>query len=109
MIEDLFSVEDDIVIITGASGQLGLSYQKAFLDRGASVVGLDIVKSSEIENLKALHENSYMYITADVTSKDSLKSALDRTLSTFGRPTVLINNSAIDCPPDAPLDETGPF
>ena len=109
MSDDFFSVVDDIVIITGASGQLGLSYQKAFLDRGASVVGLDIVKSREIEDLEALHENSYMYIAADVTSKDSLQSALDVTLSTFGGPTVLINNAAIDSPPDAPLDETGPF
>jgi NAD(P)-dependent dehydrogenase (short-subunit alcohol dehydrogenase family) len=29
--------------------------------------------------------------------------------SRFGTPTVLVNNAAIDSPPDAPLEENGPF
>ena len=31
--DNLFSVSNEVVIITGASGQLGYSYQKAFLER----------------------------------------------------------------------------
>ena len=41
------------VIITGASGQLGLVYQKAFLREGSNVVGIDIYKSQEIDDLKS--------------------------------------------------------
>jgi NAD(P)-dependent dehydrogenase (short-subunit alcohol dehydrogenase family) len=107
--DDLFSVRDEIVLITGASGQLGISYQKAFLERGALVVGLDIVKGADIKSLQALYEDTYMYIPADVTSKDSLEAALKNIRRVFGRPTVLINNAAIDSPPDASGDETGPF
>jgi len=109
MTGDFFSVRDEVVLITGASGQLGVSYQKAFLERGAFVVGLDIVESSEINNLRGLYEETYMYITADVTSRASLQSALNNVVSVFGRPTVLINNAAIDSPPNAPAAETGPF
>ena len=109
MIDDLFSVRDEVVLITGASGQLGVSYQKAFLARGAFVVGLDITESDEIKNLRRRYEETYMYITADVTSRDSLQSALDNISPVFGRPTVLVNNAAIDSPPDAASVETGPF
>jgi NAD(P)-dependent dehydrogenase (short-subunit alcohol dehydrogenase family) len=44
-----------------------------------------------------------------VTRIETLRDARDGIQSRFGVPTVLINNAAIDSPPDAPLAETGPF
>jgi len=105
----LFDVSGEIVVITGASGQLGLSYQKAFLDEGSRVVGVDICKSNDIFALEAQYGVKYLFETADITTKDSLIACLARIMDDFGAPTVLINNAAIDSPPGAPLEETGPF
>ena len=110
MISDsLFDVSKAVVVVTGASGQLGLSYQRAFLERGASVVGLDIVKSKPIDDLQCGYGDKYLFHNANITSKESLQGCLKVVVSTFGNPTVLINNAAIDSPPGAPLEETGPF
>ena len=38
--DSLFNVSSDLVLITGACGQLGSEYAKTFLIRGAKVVGL---------------------------------------------------------------------
>lgn len=107
--DDLFSVSEHFVLVTGASGQLGLSYQKAFLERGASVVGLDVVRSEGIDVLEGEFLDKYEFVVADITDKTALLGASATISQRFGVPTVLINNAAIDSPPGAPLEETGPF
>ena len=44
--DSLFDVSQEIVLITGSSGQLGGEYAKIFLERGANVIGLDVRPSS---------------------------------------------------------------
>lgn len=106
---DLFSVSNEIVVITGASGQLGNSYQKAFLERGAKVIGIDIVRSKASDNLKLEFKDQYDFYISDITNKSSLVDVSKLIMEKFGAPTALINNAAIDSPPEAPLEETGPF
>ncbi|MFZ2162080.1 MAG: SDR family NAD(P)-dependent oxidoreductase, partial [Sideroxyarcus sp.] len=105
----LFDVSRDIALITGVSGQLGGEYAKAFLARGARVVGLDVRPSAVSEMLAAQYPSNYLFCVADVTDKVSLQKALEAVVNKFGVPTVLINNAAIDSPPSAPLEENGPF
>tara|TARA_Y200000002_G_scaffold27855_2_gene20905 strand:- start:6636 stop:7448 length:813 start_codon:yes stop_codon:yes gene_type:complete len=106
---NLFDVNKKIVLITGASGQLGIEYQTAFLENGARVIGIDISKSDGISKLEKNYEKDYFFISCDITSKDSLFSCLTEIKGSFGIPNVLINNAAIDSPPGSPMEETGPF
>ncbi len=108
-IDTLFDVSNEIVVITGASGQLGCEYAKTFLERGAIVVGLDLGSSSRGKTLEGKYPDSYILYKCDVTSKASLQQALTGIAGRFGVPTVLINNAALDSPPSAPQEETGPF
>lgn len=105
----LFDVSQEIVLITGISGQLGGEYAQAFLERGARVVGLDIRSSAGSDALASQYVDNYQFCVADVTSKVSLQEALKKITSEFGTPTVLINNAAIDSPPSSPPEENGPF
>ena len=107
--DQLFDVSGEIVLITGASGQLGGEYVMAFLQRGARVVGLDIRPSPGSAALQAQYPEHYLFCASDVTDKTTLQQALDVVISKFGVPTVLINNAAIDSPPAAPPEENGPF
>ncbi|MDP2265466.1 MAG: SDR family oxidoreductase [Thiobacillus sp.] len=108
-VDALFDVSREIVLVTGVSGQLGGEYAKAFLERGARVVGLDVQPSVGNDALAARFQENYLFCSADVTAKISLQQALDQIVSKFGTPTVLINNAAIDSPPSAPPEENGPF
>lgn len=109
MPDSLFDFNKDVVLITGVSGQLGAEYAKAFLTRGAKVVGLDITPSGRSDILATNYADNYMFYAASVTDKSTLQSALTEVEATFSTPTVLINNAAIDSPPAAPPEENGPF
>jgi len=104
-----FDVSSKTVVITGASGQLGLEYQMAFLKNGAKVIGLDIIKSEKIIEIEKFYKDSYLFLECDITSKASLNSSIEAIRNSMGVPQVLINNAAIDSPPGAPIEETGPF
>jgi NAD(P)-dependent dehydrogenase (short-subunit alcohol dehydrogenase family) len=109
MADLMFAVDQDVVIITGVAGQLGHQYAHAFLQRGACVVGLDLKQSSGSEELAGQYPDRFSFCECDVTQTDSLRNALAVVRHIFGEPTVLINNAAIDSPPNAPQEETGPF
>ena len=107
--EQIFDVSQEIVLITGVSGQLGGEYAKAFLQCGARVVGLDVRPSAGSEILSRDCPGSFLFSAADVTDKPSLQSTLGEVEQKFGTPTVLVNNAAIDAPPSASPEENGPF
>lgn len=105
----LFNVANELIIITGVSGQLGSEYAKAFLERGATVCGIDLRLSSSSEALATSYPDTFLFCPADIVSKNSLLQTLDMITTKFGPPTVLINNAALDSPPSAPPEENGPF
>jgi len=45
----------------------------------------------------------------DVTDRASIEAATDRVIAEWGVPHLLVNNAAVDSPPDAPAEEVGPF
>jgi NAD(P)-dependent dehydrogenase (short-subunit alcohol dehydrogenase family) len=109
MVVNLFNVQQEIVIVTGVSGQLGAEYAKSFLDNGAKVVGLDMNISARSRNLVDEYQNRFYFFESNITKKKELESLLLEIESKVGIPTILINNAAIDSPPSAPPEENGPF
>jgi len=109
MPDPLFSVVDEVVVISGVSGQLGCRYAHAFLKRGAMVMGLDLKRSQSLDELSLQFPDCFSFFECNVTLIESLREALAMTRSVFGDPSVLINNAAIDSPPNAPLEENGAF
>lgn len=107
--DPLFNVADEIAVVTGVAGQLGLRYARALLVRGARVAGLDLKPSTGSDALAAEFGDRFRFCSADVTSRTSLDSALADVATAFGTPTVLVNNAGLDSPPSAPLEENGPF
>lgn len=105
----VFDVSKEIVLVTGASGNLGHHYAQAFIDAGARVIGLDVGPTPRSAALLESCPDRFAFLKSDVTDKAALESALDAARDRFGVPTVLVNNAAIDSPPSAPLEENGPF
>lgn len=107
--DNLFDVSRELVLITGVSGQLGSEYARAFLERGARVVGLDARTSPASEALLAEFPEHFGFYPVDVTAKATLEQAASEIAERFGVASILINNAAIDSPPSAPPEENGPF
>lgn len=96
-------------MITGVSGQLGCQYARTFLSKGAHVAGIDIELSQKTHALIEEYPSKFRYFNCDVTSESSLRDILAKLKREVGVPSVLVNNAAIDSPPNAPLKGTGPL
>lgn len=110
--DKLFTLEDKVIIITGALGQLGQEYSKACYNSGAKIVAIDLF-SPDSEKVKiterAFDESRYFYLQTNLLDKNALTIVLDLIKRKWGTPHVLINNAAIDSPPSSPAGENGPF
>lgn len=111
MAQDLFSVRNKVVAVTGGLGQLGREYSVALAQRGACVAVLDLnlPPESTIAERYPASPGEIIFLEADVTSRPSLETALARLTEKWGAPHVLINNAALDSPPDSPAEVNGPF
>jgi|TARA_B110001450_G_C17652844_1_gene493997 NAD(P)-dependent dehydrogenase (short-subunit alcohol dehydrogenase family) len=106
MSKSLFDVSNKVIVITGASGQLGLEYVKAFIGVGAKVAALDINFNDEFANFS---QDSFHFYKTDILSKNALTKTLHAIQDNLGEPTVLINNAGIDSSPSETGADTGPF
>lgn len=106
-----FSLDGRIVVVTGGMGQLGASFTRALLAAGAKVAVLDasIDAARRGELFGDAGEDRLKLLQADVTSRAALETALADIRAAWGEPYGLVNNAALDSPPDAPASENGPF
>jgi len=102
----LFNLEDDIGVVTGALGKLGPIWVETLLAAGARVLALDRPGTPEtpaFQDLQARFGSERLALAfADVCRRPELEAALDRCGRIFGAPpTILVNNAGIDAPPAA--------
>lgn len=109
IIEKLFSLSGEIAIVTGAAGQLGGEYVRALLGAGAHVAAFDIKFDNTKGNIKEVDSKNLLLVEVDITKRASIEKGLEIVISRLGKPTILINNAAIDTPPNAGEQETGLF
>ena len=111
MPDSLFDVSGRVVAVTGGMGQLGQQFAAALTERGARVAILDLEADAGrlSRPLADAHDNGRLVtIEADVTRRRSLEGALAHIRDAWETPHGLVNNAALDSPPDAPAAETGP-
>ena len=68
----LFNLNKQIILITGASGFLGLQYSKFLCEQGAKVYGIDLNENKKITNLKNKYKN-FKFYKCDITSEKDKK------------------------------------
>ena len=109
MIDKLFALSGKVAIVTGAAGQLGGEYVRALLGAGASVAAFDLNPENPKGRLKEIDSDRLILAEVNIVDRRSIERGLENVLSRFGNPNILINNAAIDVPPNADEQETGPF
>ncbi len=103
---DLFRLDDQVAIVTGALGKLGPMWIEALLDAGARVIGLDHPHQKpgeDWQSLAARYSPERLRLRpADVRNRAELERAGDACQTLWGTPAILVNNAGIDQPPDQP-------
>ena len=99
----MFDLQNEIAVVTGASGNLGPIWIETLLDAGAVVFAIDHPGAKLTHNLQSVlsgNDPSRVELArADIRSRLDLEDACSQCLDQFGVPTVLVNNAGIDRPP----------
>jgi gluconate 5-dehydrogenase len=87
---ELFSLEDKNIILTGAEGHLGSAMRKGLLDCSANVVSVDIHCASAA----AQDSEKHRYLQCDLSQPDAVRMLFREIHQSLGSIDVLINNAA---------------
>lgn len=96
-ISEMFSVEDKVVIVTGASSGLGVAFATSFAETGADVV----LAARRVDRLAATAKaieptgRASLAVACDVADPAACQNVVDEAMAKFGRVDVLINNAGI--------------
>jgi NAD(P)-dependent dehydrogenase (short-subunit alcohol dehydrogenase family) len=87
-----------VAFVTGAANGIGRAAALAFARAGASVVVADILEQNNQETARMIEEigGRTLAVRCDVTGAEDVRSALDRTVETFGRLDFAFNNAGIE-------------
>jgi NAD(P)-dependent dehydrogenase (short-subunit alcohol dehydrogenase family) len=99
--DPLFDLSGRVAVVTGGMGQLGRVYAAGLGERGMRVASFDIAPGTTSDGARAFE--------VDITDRAAIEEALRGIETEWGVPHVLINNAGLDSPPDAPVEEVGPF
>lgn len=90
-------LQHKVILITGAGSGIGRSTALLFGQEGAHVIvnDLDAVKGEETASEIRANGGEALFLQADVTDPDSVKTMVDRAIEACGRIDVLFNNAGI--------------
>lgn len=94
---DSFRLDDKVVIVTGASSGLGVSFAQAFAEAGAHLV-LGARRVEQMAGTAALVEEAGRKVytrKTDVVDPDQCEQLVQSAMKVFGRVDVLVNNAGV--------------
>ena len=99
-LDSLFGVKDEVIMLSGGTGSIGLELSRGLLDLGAKValMGSNREKCDRIGNdLKKVYpEENFMFVTADITDENAVNTAVDEVYEHFGKIDGLVNCAGIN-------------
>jgi NAD(P)-dependent dehydrogenase (short-subunit alcohol dehydrogenase family) len=101
---NLFSLDGQVAVVTGACGRLGPIWIEALVVAGARVAALELpgaAASSAYRSVEECAGPKLQRFDCDITNRSSIESALAAVTGRMGTPTVLVNNAGVDQPPDS--------
>ena len=98
MLQD--ALKDKVAIVTGASSGIGQAIAVAFAEAGAAVVvdyvGQPGAADETLARISAVAGSRCIAVEADVSNPDAVAGLMAKTVESFGRLDVLVNNAGIE-------------
>ncbi|TGL59752.1 SDR family oxidoreductase [Leptospira ognonensis] len=94
---ELFSLKDKVIVITGAAGLLGRQHADAIASAGGIPILLDLYKEPVEEYAKVLQEKygvRAIGFQVNITKEEEIRANCTEIVQTFGRIDGLVNNAA---------------
>lgn len=91
-------LKDQVTIITGGGGGIGLATAKLFLEEGADVIIAEIDGEKAIKVKKEIENNINKRIfvfEVDISDKNQVESMVASVINEFGKIDILVNNAGI--------------
>jgi len=88
-------LKDQVAIVTGAAQGIGAHYARGLAKEGASVAVVDILDPTPVVKEIVGNDGKALALKIDVSDEGQTKEMVRRTVETFGRVDILINNAAI--------------
>lgn len=89
------NIKDKVVIITGGSKGIGKATASHFVKEGAKVVIVARNQKDIVAAVRELGKESALGIVADVRHKDEVERMVSKTMKTFRKIDILINNAGV--------------
>jgi len=87
-------LQDKVAFITGGASGLGLATAENFINAGAKVMVFDLNEENAGKAAEELGENA-VYAAGDVADEEAVKTAVQKTVDTFGALHININSAGI--------------
>ncbi|HSA85124.1 MAG TPA: SDR family NAD(P)-dependent oxidoreductase, partial [Nitrospira sp.] len=90
-------LEGKVAVVTGGNAGIGEAIAKRFAEEGASVVitGRRQQELDRVANLIRINKRKVLGVAGSVTDEAHVQDIVHRTLDSFGRIDVLVNNAGI--------------
>ncbi|WP_280770454.1 SDR family oxidoreductase [Salipaludibacillus daqingensis] len=94
-VQELFDLTNKTAIITGGGRGLGEQIAKAYAEAGANVVlcSRKLEACQEVSDELQKAGTKTLALTCDVTKEEDVEAVVSKTMDTFGRIDILVNNS----------------
>jgi NAD(P)-dependent dehydrogenase (short-subunit alcohol dehydrogenase family) len=102
---EMFGLDGQVAIVTGALGRLGREYVRTLAAAGARVGVIDVAGDrSVLGSMAGVHVE-----LADLSKKDETDRALNEIERVLGAASILVNNAGMGSSPATAGNENGPF
>lgn len=76
MVNNLFTLEDKRIVITGAGSGIGRATAVMASELGAEIIALDIQKEGLEQTFELMHGNEHLLLVVDLTDSENLEKAI---------------------------------
>lgn len=90
-------LKDKVAIVTGAAGGIGKGVAEVFCREGAKVVLVDWSAELGTASTEEIRQNGgeASFVKCDVSNEEQVKHVVDKTIETYGKIDVLVNNAGV--------------
>ena len=109
MFDEMFGLDGQVAIVTGALGRLGREYVRTLARAGARVGAIDVAGDAAAFALAGREGRQVHVELADLSNKAETDRAIAAITAALGAPSILVNNAGMGSSPAAAGTENGRF